>query len=184
MPKRDELLEYIATEEPDAIAITETWANFSHLMTEFSIAGYESFHKNREHKKGGRVICYVKSTLSALKTDKEDARNYDSVYVEINTKSNKITISTIYRPPKSQATDDIALCEEIKSVIVNKQTVFIDWASVNGDRESNSLIEMAEDAFLTQTVTHPTRENNIFDLAFASDADLVHDLKVGEKLCC
>ncbi len=27
MPKRDELLAYIATEEPDVIAITETWAN-------------------------------------------------------------------------------------------------------------------------------------------------------------
>ncbi len=87
------------------------------MVAEFSIAGYESFHKNREHKNGGGVICYVKSTLSALKTDKQDARNYDSVYVQINTKSNKITIATIYRPPKSQAADDIALYEEIKSVI-------------------------------------------------------------------
>ncbi len=39
-----------------------------------------------------------------------------TIYAEINTKSNKITIATIYRPPKSQAADDIALYEEIKSV--------------------------------------------------------------------
>ncbi len=190
MPKRDELLAYIATEEPDVIAITEIWANSSHLMNEFSIAGYENLHKNREHKKGGGVICYVKSTLSALKTNKLDARNYDSVYVEISTKSNKTMIATIYRPPKSQAADDIAMCEEIKSVIQNKQAVIIgdfncpniDRASVNGDREGNRLIEMAEDAFLTQTVTQPTLENNIFDLVFTSDPDLVRDLKVGEKL--
>ncbi len=104
---------------------------------------------------------YVKSTLSALKTDKKDQRNYDFIYVEVNTTSNKITIATIYRPPKSQDTDNIALCEEIKSVIQNKQTVIIgdfncpniDWASMNGDREGNRLIEMAEDAFLTQIVT-------------------------------
>ncbi len=44
-------------------------------------------------------------------------KNYDSVYVEINTKSDKIRVATIYRPPKSQAADDIALFEEIKSVI-------------------------------------------------------------------
>ncbi len=43
-----------------------------------------------------------------------------TVYVEINNKSNKVKIATIYRPPKSQAADDIALYEEIKSVIQNK----------------------------------------------------------------
>ncbi len=100
------------------------------------------------------------------------------------------TIATIYRPPKSQAADDIALCEEIKSVIQNKQTVIIgdlncskiSWPSMNGDREGNRLIEMAEDAFLTQTFTQPTRENNILDLVFPSDPDLGRDLKVGGKL--
>ncbi len=109
-----------------------------------------------------------------------------TVYVEINTKSNKITIATIYRPPKSQAADDIALCEEIKSVIQNKQAVIIgdfncpntDWASMTRDREGNRLIEMAEDAFLTQIVTQPTRENNILDLVFASDPDLTSDLVI------
>ncbi len=53
---------------------------------------------------------------------------------------------------------------------------------MNGDREGNRLIKMAEAAFLTQIVTQPTRENNIPDLAFASDPDPIHDLKVGEKL--
>ncbi len=97
IPKHDELLAHIATEEPDVIAITETWVNSSHLMSELSIASYKSFHKNREYKRGGGVICYVKSTLSDLKTDKQNAENYDSVYAEISTKSNKIMIVTIYR---------------------------------------------------------------------------------------
>ncbi len=190
IPKRGKLLAYIATEEPDVIAITETWVNSSHLMSELSIVGYGSFHKNREYKRGGGVICYVKSTLSALKTDKQDAENYDSVYLEISTKSNKIMITTVYRPPKAQAADDAALYEEIKSVIQNKQAVIIgdfncpciNWPSMNGDQEGNRLIEMAEDAFLTQIVTQPMRENNILDLVFASDPDLIRDCKVGEKI--
>ncbi len=78
IPKRDELLAYIATEEPDVIGSTETWVNSSHLMSELSIAGYESFHKNREYKKGDGIICYVKSTLSALKMGKQDAGNSES----------------------------------------------------------------------------------------------------------
>ncbi len=152
-------------------------------MAEFLIAGYESFHKNREHKKLGGVIFYDKSTLSALKTDKHDARNYYSVYVEINIKSNKITIAAIYRPPKSQAADGTAVYEEVKSVIQNKQAVIIgdfscpnnDWTSMNGDREGNRLMEM-EDAFLRQTVTQPTRENNILYLVFAA-TPTIRDLK-------
>ncbi len=190
IPKRDELLAYITSEESDAIATTETWANSSHLRDEFSIAGYERFHKNREYKRGGGVICYVKSTLSALKTEKQGAENYDSVYVEISTKSNKIMTATIYRPPKAQVADDTALYEEIKSVIQNKQAVIIgdfncpsiDWTSMNGVRESNRLIEMVEDAFTTQIVTQQTLENNTVDRLFASDPDLIRDCKVVEKL--
>ncbi len=53
---------------------------------------------------------------------------------------------------------------------------------MNGDREGNRLIEMEGDAFLTQTITRPTRENSVLDLVFASDSDLIRDLKVGGKL--
>ncbi len=47
--------------------ITETWTDLDHLMTEYSVPGYESFFKNRLNKKGGGVICYVKNTLPATK---------------------------------------------------------------------------------------------------------------------
>ncbi len=51
LPKRDELLAYIAVEKPDIIAITETWATADHLITEYSVPGYESFFKNRLTRK-------------------------------------------------------------------------------------------------------------------------------------
>ncbi len=55
------------TEKPDIIGITETWATADHLMTEYSVPGYESFFKNRLNKKGSGVICHVKNTLPAMK---------------------------------------------------------------------------------------------------------------------
>ncbi len=88
MSKRDELLAQITTEEPDIIAIMETWANANHLMSEFFVKGYECFHKNREHKKGGGVICYVRNSLNAIKIKKQEEEKYDSVYVEITAKKN------------------------------------------------------------------------------------------------
>ncbi len=62
-------------------------------MTEFSIPGYESVYKNRLHKKGGGIICYVKNKHPAVNITKEDSEKYDTVFVELETsKHNKIMI--------------------------------------------------------------------------------------------
>ncbi len=123
-------------------------------MSEYSITGYESFHKNRAHKKVGGVICYFKNTLTAVKIVKQDAEKYDSVFVEITIERNrKLTIGTVYRPPILQAADDTALYEEIKLVTQNKDAVIIgdfncprvDWDLMHGDQEGNRLVEMVED---------------------------------------
>ncbi len=94
-------------------------------MSEFSITGYENLHKKRTHKKGRGVICYIKSSLTAVRMEKLDAEKYDSVYVDITTEHNrKLTIGTVYRPPKLQAADDTALYEEINPAQVSKLFVF------------------------------------------------------------
>ncbi len=53
--------------------------------------------------------------LAAIKIDKQDAENYDSVYVEITHNNKKLILATVYRPPKLQAPDDTALYNEIQS---------------------------------------------------------------------
>ncbi len=115
-------------------------------------------------------MYYVKSNYPAVIISKQDTEKYDTVYVEVATsRHNKLTIGTVYRPPKQQAADDAALYEEIQAMTQNKQSVIIgdvncpniDWTALNGDQESNRLLEMLEDAFLTQIVTQPTRENNL-----------------------
>ncbi len=189
IPKRDEFLAQITTEKPDTIAITESWANSSHLIAEFAIAGYESYQKNRTHKKGGGVICYVKSTLSAIKIEKQDAQNYDSMYVELTNGNKKVTVATVYRPPKQQPVDDAALYVEIQTTIINKNAVVIgdfncpniNWNLMHGDQEGNRLVEMV-DSFLSQLVTQPTRGNNILDLVLTTNTDLVSECEVGEIL--
>ncbi len=118
-------------------------------MTEYSVPGYESFFKNRLNEKGGGVICYVKNTLPAMKIKKQDSDKYDSVYIELQTnKRYKLTIGTVYRPPKQQATDDTALYEETQAMTQNKQSVIIgdfncptvNWSTMTGDQEGNRLL--------------------------------------------
>ncbi len=103
------------------MAITETSANSIHLVSELSLPGYAIFQKNRTNKKGGGVICYVKSTLASIKIDKQDAENYDSIYVEIAHNNKKLILATVYRPPKLQAVEDTALYNEIQSLIQGKK---------------------------------------------------------------
>ncbi len=77
----DELLAYIDVKKPDIIAITETWITADHLMTEYSVPGYESFFKNRLNKKGDGVICYFNNTLPAMKKKKkQDSDQYLCLY--------------------------------------------------------------------------------------------------------
>ncbi len=127
----------------------------------------------------------------AVKITKEDSEKYDTVYVELQTsKHNKITIGTVYRPPKQQAADDAALNEEIHTITQNRQTFIIgdfncsniDWTTMYGDREGNRLLEMLKDTFLTQIVTQLIRGNNLLDPVLVSDSDLTRDCQVGEKL--
>ncbi len=56
----------------------------------------------------------------------KDAENYDSVYVEITANNKKLTLATVYRTPKQQAADDIALYEELRSLTQSKE-VIIFW---------------------------------------------------------
>ncbi len=99
-------------------------------MSELSITWYDSFHKNRAHKKGRGVTCYIKILLTPVKLGIQFADKYDFVYVGITTERNrKLTIGTVYRPPKQQAADNITLYEEINS-ITQKRKPYLSRTSI------------------------------------------------------
>ncbi len=182
--KRNELSVYVATEKPDVVAITETWSNSADLVSQLSVPGYKIFQKNKTNKKGGDVICYVKSTLAAIKIDKKGAENYDSVYVEITRNNEKLILAVVYRHPKLQAADDTTLYNEIQSLIQGKNEIIIgDFNCANVDlrlligiQDGSKLINMVEDSFLTQVINQLTREN-ILDLVLVSDPDLLRNFE-------
>lgn len=51
IPKRNESVPYIAVEQPEIVAITETLTIPQHLIAQFSIPDYEAFYKNGTDKK-------------------------------------------------------------------------------------------------------------------------------------
>ncbi len=91
----------------------------------------------------------IKSSLASIKIDKQDAENYDSIYVVITHNNKKLILATVYRPPKLQAVDDTALYNEIQSLIQGKNATVIrdfncanvDWLLLIGDQEGSRLIK-------------------------------------------
>ena len=97
MKKRDELITYAKSENPDIISITETWLNISakHLISEVSIPGYNMFLNCRENKRGGGVIMYVKDNINATEISRPSTPSYEAVYVKLKVNKKHIISATI-----------------------------------------------------------------------------------------
>ena len=61
--KIDELKILVSKEEPDIIALTETWANCSknNFKAEYSIPNYTLLNNDRTDRKGGGVMLFIKN---------------------------------------------------------------------------------------------------------------------------
>ncbi len=68
--------------------------------------------------------------------------------MEITANNKKLTLATVYRPPKQQTADDIALYEELHTLTQIKEVIIIgdfncpniDWGQLTGYQEGNRLI--------------------------------------------
>ena len=95
----------------------------------------------------------------------------------------------VYRPPHQLIDDDFKLYSEISELVEGKISVILgdfnchaNWNDRSGDAEARRVIDFADESFLTQWVTEPTRGNNILDLVFTTEDDLVSGLTVDEPL--
>ena len=98
----------------------------------------------------------------------------------------------VYRPPpppqQNQAFDEqlygtlSTLVREDPIVICGDFNCAVDWDHGGFEGERGRIVDFANDSFLTQMVHQPTRGDNVLDLIFASDDDLVHQVEVDECL--
>ena len=196
--KMDELRSLVSKEEPDIIALTETWVNCSknNFKAEYSIPNYTLLNNDRTDRKGGGVMLFIKNNHSTTEVTYEGHNPLtESIWAEIaiDTAANKrLKIGTIYRPPNISEDLDACLHEEIRYFTSNNnQDVIIlgdfnlpdiNWDDKTGPGASQRLIEVVNDQFLFQCVQEPTRLGNILDLVLTNDEHKVHSIKVEEHL--
>jgi len=189
--KIDNLELYAVEEKPDIIGITETWALETIGDGELSLEGYTMFRKDRiigEKLRGGGVLLYVKNYINVLlRDDITDVNFPENIFCDIEIGGEKTLVGVCYRPPNSTKIQDEALYKLLGLVSKEKLLVMgdfnfpeLNWQKPESLDDSHCFLKCLNDNFLIQCVDETTRGNNILDLVFVSEENMVENLVVGE----
>ena len=180
----------LVLEKPDLVGITESWISTDTVdfEGEYELSGYKMFKKDRIGKKGGGVLMYVKEGLNPI--DCELATEHEMLGIMLKSLKRELYVYLVYRPPHQAIEKDKSLYSYLSTIIKNKLCIIagdfncpkVDWKHRTADLEGRQLIDFASDELLTQWVNEATRGNNILDLVFSSEDDMISNLKIEEKL--
>ena len=135
MSKHSNLKDFLADSSSnnipiDILAIQETWSiHHPHLV---NIPGFNFIHKQRPSGRGGGVGFYIRENLSFEIRDDLTTfipKIFECLTISITLNSKKITFSSIYRSPSSNAQDTQAFLTHLDSLLFflssNSHTSFI-----------------------------------------------------------
>lgn len=195
------LEEKAETERAFVIALTESHLREEILPAEINIANFQLYRSDRrEGTRGGGVVVYVRNDFAESCGAVETGFSGNVEYLHFYIKSINAIFITIYKPPECQTTD-------FKTVLMNASDYIdkfatpipniimmgdfnvpsVNWESMVADgtsrsaavhRQERELIVFAEKYCLEQIVTRPTRENNILDLFFTNNIDMLYQYDV------
>ena len=108
-------------------------------------------------------------------------------WCDVKIENENTLIGICYRCPSSNKLSDEALFELISKASCDKIMLLgdfnfseLDWKKPETLDDSHSFLKCINDNFLVQHVDEPTRENNILDLVFTSEENMIENLYVGE----
>ena len=183
------------------ICVTETHLNPSILDAEISINGYDLFRSDRSERSHGGVAIYCRKDI-AVKTFVKDSNSYcDSLILDIPQLN--LVLINIYRPPNCpeilfnqtmEHTSNFLRNLESYNQRANTYLVVGDYnfpflkdgkmsenkssSASSEKKQANTLHNFANEFFLEQYITKPTRNKNILDLVFTNDHFLIHNYEI------
>jgi endonuclease/exonuclease/phosphatase family metal-dependent hydrolase len=170
MNKYDEMQNWIESNKPAVVALTETWLKNDISDSEVSPTGYTTFRCDRhEGRKGGGVCLLIRADIpvTQLKAFAAPDGQYESLWCKVKlTKRGFDTIGVVYRPP---ATDGSQLLNELQEfsqlghclILGDFNAHGIDWSlqtcNADADTFSKLLCDASNELGLFQHVFEPTR---------------------------
>lgn len=133
-----------------------------------NIPGYNLSYKNRSNKvRGGGVAIYVKECYNyEIRHDLSifDEGNFESIFIEVNSKSDKLIVGEIYRIPNSNVDQSLEYYESTISKLINyKHNIIIgtdqnfDLLKMDSHKKTRELLNLFVTNKLMPTITKPTR---------------------------
>lgn len=161
--------------------------------SELSVDGYTMLRKDRiigDKLRGGGVLLYVKNSVNVtIREDFSDTFFAECVWCDIEIGGEKTLVAVCYRPPGSDKVQDEALYKFFHKAGKDKHKLLImgdfnypelNWQKPESLDDSHPFLKCINDNFLIQFVENSTRGENVLDLVFASEENMIEDLRVGE----
>ena len=185
------------------IALTETHLSANVYSAEVEIPGYTLYRSDRSGgRTHGGCATYCREDLTVIERASHSNNFCESQVLEV--KELELILINIYRPPKSPKEtfkETLEKCQESIDEVMDKlenksRTLlalgdynfpFIKWPSrriytrdeepdhMDSEKEQAKLLmEWTDHNFMEQTITTPTRKNNILDLVFTNSENLLN----------
>ena len=193
LAKRAELFNLIHEHQPDVIFGTETWLSPNINSTEFFPAGYSLFRKDRSDGYGGVLLAFKKD-LTVIEYEVSNVNECELVACTLNLKGQRVIICSIYRPPSSDISCTKDLITLLEDIAINNRTACIwigedinlpnvDWNSIIVNNSyplaiCNTILDFAADYDFPQTVSTPTRNQNILDIFLTNRPSVITSCEV------
>ena len=191
--KLEEFHARVYLENPDIIAITESWLDDSFNAGEVFPSEYSVFRNDR-NTHGGGVALGIKCYLNPVLRPEFLSSNIEIVWAELTTTRGKCLFGVYYRPPSQNKNGleilDENLCKIQASnksyelyTLVGDFNIHIDWVSdmnVIKGAVPRTLIDTMNSSGFTQVLKEPTYRtlngvDHFLDLVFVSDPSFVID---------
>ena len=196
--KIDELKIYAALNQPDIIAITESWTNDSISNHYLSLPNYAIISRHDRNDtingRGGGILVYVKDSLKAVESTEQCSFNQFASIQISPPGGNTLSLFVIYRSPNSNSVNNDCLLDVLKlaknpSIVVGDFNYpNINWENFSGPNDIHNLMDVVSDKFWNQYVEFATHRNgNVLDLIFAEPgliSDVQNDGQLGNSDHC
>ena len=180
------------------VVLTESHLKEDIRDAEIKIDEFEIFRTDREAYKNGGVIIYVKSKLNlGAKCLLSISHNKIELMIIKFTGIDTILIA-IYRPPDATLSSFLYVSAHIREVleeysgleqniiltgdlnmpIINWENGLITGGTLESQCQARELIDLSNEYFLEQYVSSPTRVNNILDLFFSNNEEILLNIEV------
>lgn len=199
--KLEYLSHLIKNSKVNILALTETHLSPDITDNEVCMEGYTTFRCDRTLKSHGGVMTYIKSSLAS-----NELLKFSNLHCSINVvyvTLLKLTVVNIYRPPNCTTVSFSEIMNKVRELPLLRVSPLQDivvlgdfnfprvkWpdgsiatgGTTEEQTQSSLLLNLIDDLFLTQMILKPTRGNNILDLLFTNNKELIHHYEVSPTI--